>query len=172
VFGFFQSHQEDVSTEYSAMNSKVVQDGSEKIKFAMIEPAKAKRKSQIEEFLIYYGGAGVQHVAFTTDNIVGSINTLQKAGIDFLIPPRTYYDRLTERIGAIDVSLDDLKSFNLLVDRDKWGYLMQSFTNPAQSLQTMFYEIIQRHNARGFGAGNIKALFEAVEQEQLLRGNL
>ncbi len=172
VFGFFQSHQEDVSTEYSAMNSKVVQDGSEKIKFALIEPAKGKRKSQIEEFLTYYAGAGVQHIAFSSANIVSSINTLRKAGIDFLIPPNTYYDRLAERVGEVDVSLDDLKSYNLLVDRDKWGYLMQSFTKPAQTIPTMFYEIIQRHNARGFGAGNIKALFEAVEFEQLRRGNL
>jgi 4-hydroxyphenylpyruvate dioxygenase len=172
VFGFCQSHQEDVSTEYSAMNSKVVQDGSEKIKFALIEPANGKRKSQIDEFLNYYGGAGVQHIAFSSANIINSIHILRKSGIDFLVPPITYYDRLTERVGTVNIPVSELRKHNVLVDRDKWGYLMQTFTKPAQTIPTMFYEIIQRRNAKGFGAGNIKALFEAVEFEQQRRGNL
>lgn len=172
IFGFHQSHHEDIVTEYSAMNSKVVQDSSENIKFALIEPAKGKNKSQIDEFLSFYECAGVQHVAFSTDDIVSTIQTLKDTGIEFLRPPQRYYDRLAERIGDTEMPIEALQKNNVLVDRDEWGFLMQAFTKPVQSVPTLFYEVIHRHNARGFGGGNIKALFEAVEYEQIRRGNL
>lgn len=172
IFGFHQSHHEDIVTEYSAMNSKVVQDSSENIKFALIEPAKGKNKSQIEEFLSFYECAGVQHVAFSTNDIVKTITSLKDMGIEFLKPPQRYYDRLPERIGRIGISVGELQENNVLADRDQWGYLMQAFTKPVQSIPTLFYEVIQRQNAKGFGGGNIKALFEAVEYEQMRRGNM
>jgi len=172
VLGFRVSHKEDVLTEYSGMNSKVVESENGQIKFAMLEPAPAKRKSQIEEYLNFYGGAGTQHIAFLSDDIVESVRALHANGIDFLQTPGTYYERLNERISGIKLDLATLSKFNILVDRDEWGYLMQVFTRPLQGRPTLFMEVIQRQGARGFGGGNIKALFEAVEREQAKRGGL
>ena len=172
VFDFRQSHQEDVETEYSAMNSKVVQDQTGMVKLPIIEPAEGWRRSQIEEFLMFYGGAGVQHIAFSADDIIYSVRTLRNAGDEFLTPPAAYYETLKERIGEISESVNDLRENNVLVDRDQWGYLMQIFTKPIESRPTLFLEFIQRKQARGFGGGNIRALFEAVEREQARRGNL
>lgn len=159
-------------TEYSGMNSKVVEDSSGKIKFALLEPVESKRRSQIEEYLIYYRGPGVQHVAFLTEDIIGSVRELCKGGIQFLQIPATYYSMLEERVGKIEDNLVDLRDLNILVDRDRWGYLMQAFTKSFNNRPTNFFEVIQRNKARGFGSGNIKALFQAVEQEQARRGNL
>jgi 4-hydroxyphenylpyruvate dioxygenase len=172
VFGFHQSHQEDVATEYSAMNSKVVQSNGGHIKFPIVEPASGKGKSQIDEYLSYYGGAGVQHIAFLSEDIVGSVRALRENYIEFMRTPDTYYECLQDRVGQVEVDMGDLRELSILVDRDEWGYLMQTFTRPLHSRPTVFFEIIQRKNARGFGAGNIKALFEALEREQLQRGNL
>jgi 4-hydroxyphenylpyruvate dioxygenase len=172
VLGFHLSHQEDVATEYSAMNSQVIEDQTGSVKFPIMEPAPSKRKSQIEEYLTFHCGPGVQHIAFSSDDIVQTVETLRSAGTDFLVPPSSYYETLVARIGQIEEDVLTLKRFNILVDRDPWGYLMQIFTKPIQGLPTLFLEIIQRHDARGFGGGNIKALFEAVEREQLRRGNL
>jgi 4-hydroxyphenylpyruvate dioxygenase len=172
VFGFHQSHQEDVATEYSAMNSKVVQNKTGTIKFPIIEPAQGRKKSQIEEYLMYYGGAGVQHIALLTEDIVTAVQTLRDNYVEFMQTPGTYYAALEDRIGKIDENLEALRELSILIDRDDWGYLMQTFTRPLHNRPTLFFEIIQRKNARGFGAGNIKALFEALEREQLQRGNL
>ena len=172
VFGFFQSHQEDVWTDYSAMNSKVVQNETGSVKFPILEPAEGKRKSQIEEHLSFNGGPGVQHIAFSSSNIVRSVETLRRGGTQFLTAPKTYYEMLERRIGRIDEGIESLQKENILVDRDEWGYLMQIFTRPVHTRPTLFLEIIQRKRARGFGGGNIRALFQAVEQEQLLRGTL
>jgi 4-hydroxyphenylpyruvate dioxygenase len=172
VLGFHQSHHEDVMTEYSAMNSKVVEDSRGQIKFALLEPAESKRRSQIEEYLMYYSGPGVQHVAFLTEDIVGSVRELSKRGVPFLQIPPTYYSMLEERVGKIADNILDLRDLNILVDRDPWGYLMQAFTKSFNNRPTNFFEVIQRKKARGFGSGNIKALFKAVEQEQAMRGNL
>lgn len=172
VLGFKQSHQEDVLTEYSAMNSKVVQNKTGRIKFPMMEPAPGRRKSQIEEYLAFHRGAGAQHVALLSSNIIASIATLKANRIDFLPTPKTYYDLLTERIGEIDEDIDALRDFGILADRDDSGYLMQTFTKPLQSRPTVFLEVIQRKGAVGFGSGNIKALFEAIERQQAARGNL
>ncbi|HZI20308.1 MAG TPA: 4-hydroxyphenylpyruvate dioxygenase [Pyrinomonadaceae bacterium] len=172
VFGFHQSHQEDIGTEYSAMNSRVVQDARGLVKLPMMEPAEGRRKSQIEEFLAYHRGAGVQHIAFSSQDILDSIRSLRGAGNEFLSPPASYYDMLRRRVGNIEEDIAALRDNNVLVDRDEWGYLMQIFTRPVESRPTLFLEVIQRRNARGFGGGNIKALFEAVEHEQARRGNL
>jgi 4-hydroxyphenylpyruvate dioxygenase len=172
VFDFHQSHQEDIGTEYSAMNSRVVQDASGLVKLPIMEPAEGKRKSQIEEFLMYYHGAGVQHIAFASGDILHSIQSLRSAGNEFLTPPPTYYEVLEKRVGKIKEDISVLRDNNVLVDRDQWGYLMQIFTRPVESRPTLFLEVIERQNARGFGGGNIRALFEAVEREQALRGNL
>jgi 4-hydroxyphenylpyruvate dioxygenase len=172
VFGFHQSHQEDVATEYSAMNSKVVQNKTGTIKFPIIEPATGRKKSQIEEYLAYYGGAGVQHMALLTEDIVTTVQTLRDNYVEFMQTPGTYYAALEDRIGKIDENLESLRELSILIDRDDWGYLMQTFTRPLHNRPTLFFEIIQRKNARGFGAGNIKALYEALEREQLQRGNL
>lgn len=172
VLGFRQSHQENIFTEYSAMNSKVVQNSTSLIKFPIMEPADGKRKSQIDEYLHSHCGPGAQHIAVLSSDIVKTVKALRDNGIEFLATPRTYYDRLEERIGEIDGDLDELRELNILVDRDGWGHLMQVFTKPLQSRPTVFLEIIQRKGARGFGAGNIKALFQALEHEQALRGNL
>jgi 4-hydroxyphenylpyruvate dioxygenase len=172
VFDFRQSHQEDVETEYSAMNSRVAQDQTGKIKLTILEPAEGLRRSQIEEFLMFYGGAGVQHIAFSSDDIIYSVQTLRSAGNEFLTPPATYYETLKKRVGEISESLNDLRENNVLVDRDQWGYLMQIFTKPIESRPTLFLEVIQRKQARGFGGGNIRALFESIEREQAMRGNL
>jgi 4-hydroxyphenylpyruvate dioxygenase len=163
---------EAISTEYSALMSKVVTSGNGRIKFPINEPAEGKRKSQIDEYLEFYGGAGAQHIAVATRDIVGTVEQLTARGIEFLRTPETYYEEVPERIGQIDESLDDLRRLGILVDRDDEGYLLQIFTKPIGDRPTMFYEVIERHGARGFGEGNFKALFEAIEREQERRGNL
>ncbi len=172
ILGFQQSHQEDISTEYSAMNSKVVQSGNERIKLPIMEPALGQRKSQIEEYLEFNNGPGAQHIAFLSNNIIETVRFLRKNDIEFLCSPDTYYKMLESRIGEINEDIDLLRELNILADRDDWGYLLQIFSKPLQSRPTLFIEIIQRVGARGFGAGNIRALFEAVEREQAMRGNL
>ncbi|HST25124.1 MAG TPA: 4-hydroxyphenylpyruvate dioxygenase [Gaiellaceae bacterium] len=163
---------EDISTEYSALMSKVMTDGQGKVKFPINEPAEGKRKSQIEEYLEFYGGPGVQHIAMTTNDIVGTVETLQSRGILFLNTPEAYYEEVGDRVGEIDEDYDDLQRLGILADRDDDGYLLQIFTKTAQDRPTLFFEVIERHGARGFGDGNFKALFEAIEREQALRGNL
>lgn len=163
---------EDISTEYSSLMSKVVSNGNERIKFPINEPAGGKRKSQIDEYLDFYGGPGVQHLALATDDILSTVAELQARGVEFLTVPTTYYEELQERVGTIDEPLDELARLGILVDRDPDGYLLQIFTKPVQDRPTLFYEIIQRKGARSFGKGNFKALFEAIEREQARRGNL
>ena len=163
---------EDISTEYSALMSKVMINGNGKIKFPINEPAESKKKSQIQEYLDYYVGPGVQHVAMSTGNILQTVQTLQDNGVQFLTVPTTYYDELEARVGKIDEPTDELARLGILVDRDDDGYLLQIFTKPVQDRPTVFYEIIERHGALGFGEGNFKALFESIEREQALRGNL
>jgi 4-hydroxyphenylpyruvate dioxygenase len=163
---------EAISTEYSALMSKVVTSGNGRIKFPINEPAEGKRKSQIDEYLEFYGGAGAQHIAVATRDIVKTVEEMTARGIQFLRTPETYYDEVPERIGEIDEDLADLRRLGILVDRDDEGYLLQIFTKPIGDRPTMFYEVIERHGARGFGEGNFKALFEAIEREQELRGNL
>jgi 4-hydroxyphenylpyruvate dioxygenase len=163
---------EDISTEYSALMSKVLTDGEGRIKFPINEPAEGKRKSQIEEYLEFYGGPGVQHVALASNNIVETVEALKERGVGFLETPETYYEDASARVGKIDESWDDLRRLRILADRDDEGYLLQIFTKTAQDRPTMFFEVIERHGARGFGNGNFKALFEAIEREQALRGNL
>jgi len=175
VLGFTEMlhfSDEDISTEYSALMSKVVADGEGRIKFPINEPAEGRRKSQIDEYLEFYGGPGVQHIALVTTDIVRTVKELRRRGIEFLRTPGTYYDELPERIGTIDERYEDLREMGILADRDDEGYLLQIFTKPVGDRPTVFYEIIERHGARGFGAGNFKALFEAIEREQALRGNL
>ncbi|MCS5489563.1 4-hydroxyphenylpyruvate dioxygenase [Algoriphagus limi] len=163
---------QDISTEYSALMSKVVSNGNGYIKFPINEPAEGKKKSQIEEYLDFYNGAGVQHMAIATDDIIHTVSELRKRGVEFLEVPGTYYDDLFERVGEIDEDIQPLKDLNILVDRDDEGYLLQIFTKPLQDRPTLFIEIIQRKGATSFGKGNFKALFEAIEREQALRGNL
>jgi 4-hydroxyphenylpyruvate dioxygenase len=162
----------DISTEYSALMSKVVSNGNGYIKFPINEPAEGKKKSQIEEYLDFNQGPGVQHMAIATDDIVHTVSELRKRGVEFLEVPSSYYDDLLDRVGKIDEDLQPLKNLNILVDRDDEGYLLQIFTKPVQDRPTLFFEIIQRKGARSFGKGNFKALFEAIEREQELRGNL
>ncbi|MEQ8927513.1 MAG: 4-hydroxyphenylpyruvate dioxygenase [Fulvivirga sp.] len=162
----------DISTEYTALMSKVVSNGNGYIKFPINEPAEGKKKSQIEEYIDFYKGAGVQHIAIATDDIIHTVSELRARGVDFLEVPATYYDDLLDRVGEIDEDLQPLKDLNILVDRDDEGYLLQIFTKPVQDRPTLFYEIIQRKGAKSFGKGNFKALFEAIEREQALRGNL
>jgi 4-hydroxyphenylpyruvate dioxygenase len=171
VLGFHQSLEEDIATDYSAMNSKVVQNCTGHIISVLVEPATGKRKSPIDEYLMYYGGAGVHHIALAAKDIVYSVGNLSAHGVEFTSTPRTYYDELEHRIGKFNADVNALRDLHILVDRDEWGYLMQIFSKPVQSRPTFFFEIIQRVGARGFGSGNIKALFEAIEREQLLRGN-
>jgi len=161
-----------ISTEYSALMSKVMSNGNGFVKFPINEPAEGKKKSQIEEYLEFYEGEGVQHLALATDDIVKTVTTLQSRGIEFLTVPTTYYDELVDRVGHIDEDLGPLKKLGILVDRDDEGYLLQIFTKPVEDRPTLFFEIIQRKGAKSFGAGNFKALFEAIEREQELRGNL
>ncbi len=163
---------EAISTEYSALMSKVVTTGDGRVKFPINEPAEGKRKSQIDEYLEFYEGPGAQHIALSTRDIVGTVEHLQGLGVEFLRTPESYYDEVPERIGEIDESLADLRRLGILVDRDDEGYLLQIFTKPIGDRPTMFFEIIERHGARGFGEGNFKALFEAIEREQERRGNL
>jgi len=163
---------EQIHTEYSALMSKVMADGEGKIKFPINEPAEGKRKSQIDEYLEYFGGPGVQHVALQSSDIVRTIESLQERGVVFLSTPDAYYEDVEERVGEIGEDWDDLRRLRILADRDEDGYLLQIFTKTAQDRPTLFFEVIERHGARGFGEGNFKALFEAIEREQALRGNL
>ncbi len=162
----------DISTEYSALMSKVVSNGNGYIKFPINEPAEGRRKSQIEEYLEFYGGAGVQHIAVATKDIVKTVAELRGRGVEFLQVPDSYYDDLLDRVGTIDEDLQPLRDLNILVDRDDEGYLLQIFTKPVEDRPTLFFEIIQRKGATSFGKGNFKALFEAIEREQERRGNL
>ena len=162
----------DISTEYSALMSKVMSNGNGFVKFPINEPAEGKKKSQVEEYLDFYDGEGVQHVAMATNNIIETVTDLQNRGVDFLQVPSTYYDTLLDRVGHIDEELTSLKRLGILVDRDDEGYLLQIFTKPVEDRPTLFFEIIQRKGAKSFGKGNFKALFEAIEREQAARGNL
>lgn len=162
----------DISTEYTALMSKVMSNGNGRIKFPINEPAAGLKKSQVEEYLDFYEGEGVQHIAVATNNIVETVQQLRSRGIEFLRVPTTYYDVLLDRVGEIDEDLEPLKELGILVDRDDEGYLLQIFTKPVEPRPTMFFEIIQRKGAQSFGKGNFKALFEAIEREQELRGTL
>jgi len=163
---------EAISTEYSALMSKVVTSGDGRVKLPINEPAEGARRSQIDEYLEFYGGPGVQHIAVSTTDIVRTVTELQARGVRFLRTPDSYYEGIPERVGAIDQPIEDLRRLGILVDRDDEGYLLQIFTKPLGDRPTIFLEIIERHGARGFGEGNFKALFEAIEREQALRGNL
>ncbi|MFC5722785.1 4-hydroxyphenylpyruvate dioxygenase [Streptomyces gamaensis] len=175
VMGFTNMKEfvgDDIATEYSALMSKVVADGTRKVKFPLNEPAVAKRKSQIDEYLEFYGGAGMQHIALATNDIVASVRAMRAAGVEFLDTPDTYYDTLGQWVGETRVPLDTLRELKILADRDEDGYLLQIFTKPVQDRPTVFFELIERHGSMGFGKGNFKALFEAIEREQERRGNL
>jgi 4-hydroxyphenylpyruvate dioxygenase len=175
VMGFTNMKEfvgDDIATEYSALMSKVVADGSRKVKFPLNEPAVGKRKSQIDEYLEFYGGPGVQHIALATNDIVGSVRAMRAAGVDFLSTPDSYYETLGDWVGETRVDLDTLRELRILADRDEDGYLLQIFTKPVQDRPTVFFELIERHGSMGFGKGNFKALFEAIEREQARRGNL
>ncbi len=169
---FLHFDDKDISTDYSALMSKVMSNGNERIKFPINEPAKGKRKSQIEEYIDFYHGAGVQHIAMATDNIIDTVGKLKKQGLDFLYIPTTYYNDLEQRVGQIDEPISELAKLGILVDRDDEGYMLQIFTKPVEDRPTLFFEIIQRKGSRSFGKGNFKALFEAIEREQERRGNL
>ena len=175
VMGFAQLvsfDDKDISTEYTALMSKVMTNGNGRIKFPINEPAEGRKKSQIEEYIEFYKGAGVQHIALATDNIIETVTELQARGIEFLQVPSTYYDTVLDRVGEIDEDLALLRDLGILIDRDDEGYLLQIFTKPVVDRPTMFFEIIQRKGAQSFGKGNFKALFEAIEREQALRGTL
>lgn len=175
VMGFAQLisfDDKDISTDYTALMSKVMSNGNGRIKFPINEPAEGKKKSQIEEYIDFYHGAGVQHIAVATDNIIETVTALQERGVEFLNVPETYYDTVLDRVGEIDEDLAPLKKLNILIDSDDEGYLLQIFTKPVLDRPTMFFEIIQRKGAQSFGKGNFKALFEAIEREQNLRGTL
>lgn len=162
----------DISTEYSALMSKVVSNGNGYIKFPINEPAAGKKKSQIEEYLDFYHGPGVQHVAIATDDIIKTVGELRKRGVEFLYVPETYYQDVMQRVGKINEDINELRKQNILIDRDDEGYLLQIFSKPLQDRPTLFFEIIERNGAKSFGKGNFKALFESIEREQALRGNL
>jgi len=175
VMGFTNMKEfvgDDIATEYSALMSKVVADGSRKVKFPLNEPAVGKRKSQIDEYLEFYGGPGVQHIALATNDIVATVRAMRAAGVEFLDTPDSYYDTLGEWVGDTRVPLHQLRELKILADRDEDGYLLQIFTKPVQDRPTVFFEMIERHGSMGFGKGNFKALFEAIEREQERRGNL
>ncbi len=175
VMGFTQLvsfDDKDISTDYTALMSKVMSNGNGRIKFPINEPAEGKKKSQIEEFIEYYNGAGVQHIAVTTNNIIETVSAMRDRGVEFLYVPESYYDDLLDRVGEIEEDVEVLKEHGVLVDRDDEGYLLQLFTKPVLDRPTMFFEIIQRKGAKSFGKGNFKALFEAIEREQARRGNL
>ena len=163
---------DEISTEYSALMSKVVWDGDGKIKLPINEPAEGKRKSQIDEYLEYYGSPGVQHIAMATEDIVSTVENMRGSGIEFLRVPDTYYEDARERVPEVADQIEPLQRNGVLVDKDEEGYLLQIFSKPVQDRPTVFYEVIERHGSRGFGAGNFKALFEAIEREQAARGNL
>jgi 4-hydroxyphenylpyruvate dioxygenase len=175
VMGFTNMKEfvgDDIATEYSALMSKVVADGSRKVKFPINEPAAGKKKSQIDEYLEFYGGAGVQHIALATGDIVATVRAMRAAGVEFLTTPGSYYDTLGEWVGETRVQVETLRELGILADRDEDGYLLQIFTKPVQDRPTVFFELIERHGSEGFGKGNFKALFEAIEREQARRGNL
>ncbi|MET8012264.1 4-hydroxyphenylpyruvate dioxygenase [Streptomyces sp. NPDC005271] len=175
VLGFTNMKEfvgDDIATEYSALMSKVVADGTRKVKFPLNEPALGKRKSQIDEYLEFYGGPGVQHIALATNDIVETVRTMRAAGVQFLDTPDSYYDTLGEWVGDTRVPIETLRELKILADRDEDGYLLQIFTKPVQDRPTVFFEMIERHGSMGFGKGNFKALFEAIEREQAKRGNL
>ncbi|KIZ18724.1 4-hydroxyphenylpyruvate dioxygenase [Streptomyces natalensis] len=175
VMGFTNMKEfvgDDIATEYSALMSKVVADGTRKVKFPLNEPAIAKKKSQIDEYLEFYGGPGVQHIALATNDIVATVRAMRAAGVEFLDTPDTYYDTLGDWAGETRVPVETLRELKILVDRDEDGYLLQIFTKPVQDRPTVFFEMIERHGSMGFGKGNFKALFEAIEREQERRGNL
>jgi 4-hydroxyphenylpyruvate dioxygenase len=175
VMGFTNMKEfvgDDIATEYSALMSKVVADGTRKVKFPLNEPAAGKRKSQIDEYLEFYGGPGVQHIALATDDIVASVRAMTAAGVEFLTTPDSYYSELGSWVGETRVPTDELRELGILADRDEDGYLLQIFTQPVQDRPTVFFELIERHGSQGFGKGNFKALFEAIEREQARRGNL
>ncbi len=175
VMGFVNMKEfigDDIATEYSALMSKVVASGNNRVKFPLNEPSAGKRKSQIDEYLEFYGGPGVQHLALATGDIVGTIRAMREVGVEFLETPDSYYDALAERVGETRVPLDVLRELRILADRDEDGYLLQIFTKPVQDRPTVFFELIERHGSLGFGKNNFKALFEAIEREQALRGNL
>jgi 4-hydroxyphenylpyruvate dioxygenase len=172
-FSLYQHFDDkDISTEYSALMSKVMANSNDRIKFPINEPAEARRKSQVEEYLDYYHGPGVQHIALATNDIVHTVNKLREQGVEFLQVPHTYYQALKSRVGHIDEDTSDLERLGILVDRDDEGYMLQIFTRPVEDRPTLFFEIIQRKGSRSFGKGNFKALFEAIEREQERRGNL
>jgi 4-hydroxyphenylpyruvate dioxygenase len=172
-FSLYQHFDDaDISTEYSALMSKVMANGNGYVKFPINEPAEGKRKSQIEEYLDFYQGPGVQHLALATNDIIATVTQLQQQGIEFLKVPHSYYRELQERVGRIDEPVDQLEALGILVDRDNEGYMLQIFTRPVEDRPTVFFEIIQRKGSRSFGKGNFKALFEAIEREQQQRGNL
>jgi 4-hydroxyphenylpyruvate dioxygenase len=175
TMGFTQLvHFDDktITTEYSALMSKVMQDGTGRVKFPINEPATGRRKSQIQEYLDYYGGPGVQHIACATGDIIETVYNLKSRGLEFLRVPAAYYEDLAKRIGPIDEPVDRLAELGILADRDEEGYLLQIFTQPVEDRPTLFFEVIERHGSRGFGEGNFKSLFEAIEREQARRGNL
>jgi 4-hydroxyphenylpyruvate dioxygenase len=175
ILGFSQLvsfDDKDISTEYSALMSKVVQNGTGRIKFPINEPAKAKRRSQIDEYLQYYGGPGVQHIALITGDIVKTVRAMRANDVSFLRVPKSYYDALTDRVGTIKEDLAELADLGILVDRDDEGYMLQIFTKPVADRPTLFFEVIQRRGSKSFGKGNFKALFEAIEREQAIRGTL
>jgi 4-hydroxyphenylpyruvate dioxygenase len=175
VMGFNQLvsfDDKDISTEYTALMSKVMSNGNGRIKFPINEPAEGRKKSQIEEYIDFYGGPGVQHLALATDNIIETVTALRARGVDFLMVPDTYYDEVLDRVGEIDEDLAPLRELGILVDRDEEGYLLQLFTKPLMDRPTVFIEIIQRKGAKSFGKGNFKALFESIEREQERRGTL
>lgn len=175
VMGFSQLihfDDADISTEYSALMSKVMQDGTGKIKFPINEPADGRRKSQIEEYLDFYDGPGVQHIALLTGDIIKTVTAMRDAGMEFLKVPDSYYDEAQKRVGEVKEDFNAIRQLGILVDRDEEGYLLQIFTKPVEDRPTVFYEVIQRRGSRGFGKGNFKALFEAIEREQAKRGNL
>ena len=175
VMGFVNMAEfvgDDIATDYSALMSKVVANGNHRVKFPLNEPAAGKRKSQIDEYLEFYGGPGVQHIALATDDIVASVRAMTAAGVDFLRTPGSYYDQLGSWVGQTRVATDELRELGILADRDEDGYLLQIFTQPVQDRPTVFFELIERHGSQGFGKGNFKALFEAIEREQARRGNL
>lgn len=175
VLGFTQLvsfDDKDISTEYTALMSKVMSNGNGRIKFPINEPAEGRKRSQIEEYLDFYEGEGVQHIAVATDNIIETVTEMKRRGVEFLTVPSTYYDNLTERVGSIDEEIEPLRKLGILVDRDDEGYLLQIFTRPIEPRPTVFFEIIQRKGAQSFGKGNFKALFESIEREQMLRGTL
>ena len=172
-FSLYQHFDDkDISTEYSALMSKVMANENGYVKFPINEPAEGKRRSQVEEYLDFFPGPGVQHIALATDDILHTVNRLHQQGVEFLRVPHTYYTELQERVGKIDEPIDQLEELGILVDRDDEGYMLQIFTRPVEDRPTLFFEIIQRHGSRSFGKGNFKALFEAIEREQQARGNL